>query len=71
MDRNWEFVIDSLHDAGDKVVAVMHQTGQSKLSGLAVEMTLAQVWTLRDGRQARMDMYSDPAKALKAVGVAE
>jgi hypothetical protein len=27
------------------------------------------VWTLRDGKQARMEMYSDPGKALNAVGL--
>jgi hypothetical protein len=26
---------------------------------------------MRDGKQARMDMYSDPVAALQAVGLAE
>ena len=34
-------------------------------------MSLAQVWTLRDGKEARMEMYSDPSEALKAVGLEE
>jgi ketosteroid isomerase-like protein len=34
-------------------------------------MLLAQVYTIRDGKQARMEMYADPADALKAVGLEE
>jgi len=28
----------------------------------------AQVWTARDGRLVRIEMYADPAEALEAVG---
>jgi uncharacterized protein len=66
---DWELEVDALHDAGDKVVALLHQRGRSKLTGMPVDMSLAQVWTLRDGKEARMDMYSDPAEALQAVGL--
>jgi ketosteroid isomerase-like protein len=34
-------------------------------------MLFAQVWTIRDGKEARMDMYSDQAEALEATGLAE
>jgi hypothetical protein len=33
-------------------------------------MLFGQVWTMRDGKQARMEMYSKPDEALKAVGLA-
>jgi hypothetical protein len=36
---------------------------------MALDMTFAQVWTIRDGRFTRMDMYSDPSHALKAAGL--
>jgi ketosteroid isomerase-like protein len=68
--NDWELEVDALHEAGDKVVALVHQHGRSKLTGMPVDMSLAQVWTLRDGKEARMDMYSDPAEALEAVGLA-
>ena len=32
-------------------------------------MLLAQVWTIRDGKETRMEMYADPAEALTAVGL--
>jgi ketosteroid isomerase-like protein len=67
---DWMLEIVDFHDAGgDQVVAVMRQRGRSKTTGLPVDMTFAQVWTVRDGKQARMEMYADPAEALEAVGL--
>jgi uncharacterized protein len=66
---DWQLEIEALHDADDKVVAIVHQRGRSKISGTPVEMMMAHVWTFRDGKEARMDMYSDPSEALKAAGL--
>ena len=66
---DWVLELDALHDAGDTVVAIMHQYGTSKATGLKVDMVFAQVWTMRDGKQARMEMYADPAEALEATGL--
>jgi ketosteroid isomerase-like protein len=69
---DWEIEVVALHDAGgDKVVGVLRQRGRSKTTGLPVEMLYAQVFTIRDGKQTRMEMYADPDEALKAVGLAE
>jgi ketosteroid isomerase-like protein len=68
---DWELDVEALHDAGDKVVAIMRQRGRSKASGLPVDMSFAQVWTIRDGKLARMEMYADPGSGLKAVGMSE
>jgi len=35
-----------------------------------VDMSFAQVWTVRDGLIMRMQMYADPQEALEAVGLA-
>jgi ketosteroid isomerase-like protein len=62
--------VEALHDAGtDRVVGIMRQRGRSKATGLPVEMQYAQVFTIRDGKQTRMEMYSDPNEALEAVGL--
>jgi len=66
---DWRMDVEALHDAGDSVVAVLHQRGRSKGAGMLVDMRFAQVWTFRDGQQTRMDTYSDPAEALEAVGL--
>jgi ketosteroid isomerase-like protein len=66
---DWSIELVELHDAGEQVVAVMHQRGRSKTTGLDVDMSFAQVWTVRDGKQARMEMYAEAAEALEAVGL--
>jgi ketosteroid isomerase-like protein len=66
---DWELELDALHDAGDKVVAVLRQYGRSKASGLPVDMLFGQVWTVRDGKEQRMEMYADPGEALEAAGL--
>ena len=34
---------------------------------MTVDMSFAKVWTVREGKLTRMEMYADPAQALKAV----
>ncbi|HWG08681.1 MAG TPA: nuclear transport factor 2 family protein [Solirubrobacteraceae bacterium] len=69
---DWAIEVIAIHDAGDdRVVGVIQQRGRSKSTGLPVDMRLGQVFTIRDGKQVRMEMYDDPDDALKAVGLAE
>ena len=68
---DWQVDVEALHDSGDKVVAIVRQRGRSKSSGLNVDMAFGQVFTIRDGKLARMEMYADPAEALQAVGLSE
>jgi ketosteroid isomerase-like protein len=68
---DWTIDVLALHDAGDKIVAVVHQHGRAKATGIPVDMVFAQVWSLRDGKEVRMEGYADAAEALKAVGLAE
>jgi ketosteroid isomerase-like protein len=67
--EDWKLEVRELIDAGDDVVAIVHQSGRSKTTGLEVDMDFAQVWTVKDGLQTRMRMYADPDEALRAVGL--
>ncbi len=67
----WELELENLLDAGDKVIAILHQRGRSKSTGVSVEMQFAQVWTIRGGKQVRMETYSNPDEALEAAGLRE
>jgi ketosteroid isomerase-like protein len=67
--EDWRLEVKELIDAGEDVVAIVHQSGRSKATGLEVNMDFAQVWTLQDGKQTRMRMYADPDEALRAVGL--
>jgi len=66
---DWRLEVREVIDAGDDVVAILHQSGRSKTTGLEVDMDFAQVWTIKDGKQTRMRMYADPDEALRAVGL--
>ena len=68
---DWELVVEAFHDAGDTVVVIARQRGRSKTSGLPVDMHFGQVWTVRDGKQLRMQMYASPEEALEAAGLRE
>jgi ketosteroid isomerase-like protein len=65
---DWQLELRDAVEAGDEVVAICHQHGRSKSTGAEVEMTFAQVWTVRDGKLARQRMYADVGEALASVG---
>jgi len=56
---------------GDQVFVWVRFVGRGAASGAGIEMKLAHVFTLRDGRCARVDVYYDRTEALKAVGLEE
>ena len=60
-----------LIDAGDRVVALGWQRGRIRGSEAEVEMQYAEVCTLREGQIVRVEIYSDPAKALEDAGLPE
>lgn len=68
---DWELRVESMHEAGDQVLALMRQTGRSRATGLEVEMAFGMLWTLRDGQETHMAMYADPAEALDAAGLGD
>ncbi len=67
--EDWEMAVEELHEAGDKVVAVLRQWGKAKATGMPVDMLFGQVWTYRDGKQLRMQMYANPDDAKRAAGL--
>jgi ketosteroid isomerase-like protein len=60
-----------LVDAGDHVVAVVHEREIGRTSGAPVEAAHAAVWTLAEGRITRVELFDDRAQALEAVGLQE
>ena len=57
--------------SGDKVFLWVHFSGHGGESGAPVEMELAHVLTIRDGRAARIAEYFDRDEALEAAGLSE
>lgn len=68
---DWELEIESWHEAGEQVVVIQRQHGRARATGMPLDMRFAQVFTVRDGKETRMEMYADPEEALGAVGLSE
>jgi ketosteroid isomerase-like protein len=64
-------LVEDLIEVGDRVVAVVRYIGRMKGSDTQVEMTLAIVFTVRDGKIASGREYATRAEALQAAGLSE
>jgi ketosteroid isomerase-like protein len=53
----------------DRVAVVVRLRGHGGAGGVPVDERVAHLWTLRDGRLARGDLYTDVAEALESLGV--
>jgi ketosteroid isomerase-like protein len=63
-------VAEEFVDMGDEVLVLVEFRGRGKTSGVSVEaMEGAIVFSLRDGKVARLTTYTDRAEALEAAGL--
>jgi uncharacterized protein len=51
---------------GDQVIVVFRFRGTGRESGIPVDERLAHLWTIRDGKAARMSVHSSREEALEA-----
>jgi ketosteroid isomerase-like protein len=63
---NYRVEVEELTDLGDQVLARTRHHGRGKGSGVAVELEIFQLWTLRDDKVVRARMYYDEAEARAA-----
>lgn len=69
MFDEFEWVSDEFIDAGDHVIVVGRQTGRGRASGSKITEGQAHLWTFRDGRTIRFEMFRDRAEAFAAIGM--
>jgi ketosteroid isomerase-like protein len=60
-----------LIDVGDQVVAPVRFGGTARHTGIEAMFSVLHVWTLRNRRVSRLDMYRSREDAFKAVGLEE
>jgi ketosteroid isomerase-like protein len=58
-------------DAGDDVIAVVHDRARGRHSGAQVERRQWHVWTIRDGKLWRLRIFETKVEALEAVGLSQ
>jgi ketosteroid isomerase-like protein len=58
-------------DAGDQVVALVHEYRRGKGSGVTVEADIALVYGFKEGKVVRIEPYMSQADALEAAGLSE
>ena len=64
-----EYDYEELIDAGQHVISVVNRRGRGRSSGAEVELHVALVWTLREGKVVRVVWFPDRAEALEAAGL--
>ena len=61
--------IDEAFDCGDRVLLLQSSSGRLQGSRAEVRLAPGVVWTLRDGKVARFEVYTDRGLARRAVGL--
>jgi ketosteroid isomerase-like protein len=63
----WRFERERFLDAGDQVVVFIRVVARGGSSGVSLDRRTAHLWTIRDGRLTRCEVYLDRSAALEAV----
>jgi ketosteroid isomerase-like protein len=78
--RYWESFQDAMQEihfepqrfwvAGETVVVAMRITAKGRRTAIAVEQQTAGVWTIREGKALRAQVYASASEALEVAGLA-
>jgi ketosteroid isomerase-like protein len=70
-DAGYHFDIEETRDLGDVVFLRASHRGRGRTSGAEVHGQTGYLYTVRDGRIARVELYATGAEALEAAGLGE
>jgi ketosteroid isomerase-like protein len=65
-DRDYRFEVDEAHDWGDRVFIVATHHGRGRASGAPMARRNGWIYTVREEKIVRCDIYTDPESALAA-----
>ncbi len=60
--HDWHAQPDEFIDAGDTIVALGHYSGTLKTTGVHIVAPFCHIWTLQNGKIARLRQFADTAK---------
>jgi len=67
---NYEIEVEEILPAPDgRVVSLIAHHGKGRQSGVPIDLEMAQIATLQDGKFIRFDNYDDRQEALRAAGL--
>ena len=66
---DWNYDIERMIEAGDRVVVIVREHGRGRGSGVEVGMRRANVWTFEDGKVVLFRSFASPDAALQAAGL--
>ncbi len=66
--EDYAFEIVERVDYGERVLFALVQRGRGRLSGIDVESTVWHLWTVKDGKAVRLEMFRDREEAVAAAG---
>jgi uncharacterized protein len=69
--RSYSLEEERIVEVGDRVLALVHVRAEGKASGVVLDVAVAYLHTLRDGKLARTEVFFDRREALEAVGLSE
>jgi ketosteroid isomerase-like protein len=67
--EDWRCEAEEFLTSGDLVVVLTRYTGRGKESGVTVDTRGAHVWTLREAKAVRLEVFSSRERALAAARV--
>jgi ketosteroid isomerase-like protein len=67
----WTFEPEEFFDKGDQVVVFVKVRARPKDSSTEIGITNGHLWTMRDGKSARLEIFPKPEEALEAAGLSE
>jgi ketosteroid isomerase-like protein len=70
-DRDYRFEVDEARDLGDRVLIVATHHGRGRISGAPATQQMGYLYTVRDGKVSLVEIWTDQAQALEAVGLQE
>jgi ketosteroid isomerase-like protein len=69
--ESYRVEVEDVIDAGDEAVVLVRDYGRPAGMSVEARVVAGAVWTVRDGRVARVAFYLNRSEALEAVGLSE
>jgi len=70
-EPGYHFEIEEARDLGEVVFLNASHRGHGRTSGAEVHGQTGYLYTVRDGKIARVELYANPAAALQATGLSD